>query len=163
MKKAGKIIASIFASIGIIVSLGAFGVALIAQFAQENPEEFSEAVGDGIEQASADLSDAEKEQAQQELDSFEEWFLNVDSQEMQGHGILGVLLSLVVLVTVLINVSSMPVITPAIASLAAVAGVLFCGLAITIVMVPTFIGSALVLVASFGEAKQPVTSDIENE
>lgn len=159
MKKAGKIIASIFASIGIIVSLAAFIVSLAAQGAQENPEEFSEAIGGGLEQ----LSDAQKEQAQQDLDSFEEWFLNVDSQEMRSHGILGALLSLVVLVTVLINVSSMPIITPAIASLAAVAGVLFCGLAITIVMVPTLIGSALVLVASFGEAKQPVTSDIENE
>lgn len=159
MKKAGKIIASIFASIGIIVSLGTFIVSLAAQGAQENPEEFSEIMGGGLEQ----LSDAQKEQAQQDLDSFEEWFLNVDSQEMRSHGILGVLLSLVVLVTVLINVSSMPVITPAIASLAAVAGVLFCGLAITIVMVPTLIGSALVLVVSFGEAKQPETSDIENE
>lgn len=163
MKKAGKIIASVFASIGIIVSLAAFIVGIVMQAAQENPEEFLDAMGEGIEQTTADLSDAEKEEVQQGEEFMKEWVLNTDFQEMQGHGILGALLSLVVLVTVLINVSSMPVITPAIASLAAVAGVLFCGLAITIVMVPTLIGSALVLVASFGEAKQPVTSDIENE
>lgn len=163
MKKAGKIIASIFASIGIIVSLVVFVVANVAQFAQENPEEFLDTIGDSLEQTTAELSDDEKEQAQQGLDSFEEWALNVDFKKMKGHGILGVLLSLVVLVTVLINVSSMPVITPAIASLAAAVGVLFGGLAITIVMVPTLIGAALVLVASFGEAKQPETSDIENE
>lgn len=162
MKKAGKIIASVFASIGIIVSLVVFVTAIVIQMAQENPEEFSEAIGEGMEQTTADLSDAEKEQAQQGAEFFEELVLNTDSQEMRGHGILGALLSLIVLVTVLINVSSMPVITPAIASLAAVAGVLFCGLAITIVMVPTLIGCALVLVASFGEAK-PVSSDGENE
>ncbi|MDE0093804.1 MAG: hypothetical protein OXO49_04770 [Gammaproteobacteria bacterium] len=162
MKKAGKIIASVFASIGIIVSLVVFVTAIVIQMAQENPEEFSEAIGEGMEQTTADLSDAEKEQAQQGAEFFEELVLNTDSQEMRGHGILGALLSLIVLVTVLINVSSMPVITPAIASLAAVAGVLFCGLAITIVMVPTLIGCALVLVASFGEAK-PVSSDVENE
>ncbi len=162
MKKAGKIIASVFASIGIIVSLVVFVTAIVMQVAQENPEEISEAIGDSMDQATADLSDAEKEQAQQSAEFIEDWMLNTDFQEMQGHGLLGTLLSLIVLVTVLINVSSMPVITPAIASLAAVAGVLFCGLAITIVMVPTLIGCALVLVASFGEAKA-VTSEIENE
>jgi len=162
MKKAGKIIASVFASIGIIVSLVVFVTAIAMQVAQENPEEISEAIGDSMDQATADLSDAEKEQAQQSAEFIEDWMLNTDFQEMQGHGLLGTLLSLVVLITVLINVRSMPIITPAIACLAAVAGVLFCGLAITIIMVPTLIGSALVLVASFGEAKA-VTSNIENE
>lgn len=162
MKKAGKIIASVFASIGIIASVVIFVTGIVMQAAQENPEELSKAIGDSIEQTTADLSDAEKEQAQQGGKFFEEWALNTDFQEWQSHGIRGVILSLVVLVTVLINVSSMPIVTPAIASLASVAGVLFCGLAITIIMVPTLIGSALVLVASFGEAK-PVTNNIENE
>ena len=149
MKKSGKIIASIFASLGIIVSIVIFVVAMGGQAAQEAPaDEVSKAIAEGLQESTSQMSDSERQQVEQVTEVIKGWTENTDFEQMKNQGILGAILSVVILVTVLINVPSMPFITPGIATVAALAGVIFCGIGIMIVMVPALIGSVLVLIPS---------------
>ncbi len=145
MKKAGKIIAAIFASLCIVVSLIVAGVALGGNFVQENPDIIQE----GMEEAGDTMSESEKEG----MEAAQELIGDADFEKMMRQGLVGAILSVVVLVTVLINVSSMPMVTPAIASVAALGGAIYCGIGIAIFMVPALIGSVLVLVANMKESK----------
>lgn len=145
MKKAGKIIAAIFASLSIVVSLIFAGIAFGGKFTQDNPDLIQES----LEEAGESLSESDME----EMEAVQELIGDVDFEKMMSQGLVGAILSVVVLVTVLINVSSMPMVTPAIASVAALGGAIYCGIGIAIFMVPALIGSVLVLVANMKESK----------
>lgn len=148
MKKAGKIIAAIFASINIVVALIQVVVGLGGQFAQDNPELIQES----MEQATANMPE-EQAAVQPDIDALEEQLGNLDFSKATSQGIVGAILSVIILVTVLINVSSMPFITPAIASVAALGGAIYCGWFLMPFMVLALIGSVLVLLANLKAAK----------
>lgn len=145
MKKAGKIIAAIFASLCIVVSLIVAGVALGGNLVQENPDIMQE----GMEEVGDTMSESEKES----MEAVQQIIGDADFDTMIRQGVVGAILSVIVLVTVLINVSSMPMVTPAVASVAALGGAIYCGIVIAIFMVPALIGSVLVLVANLKESK----------
>ena len=145
MKKAGKIIAAIFASICIIVSLITAGIAAAGKFAQENPELIQE----NMEQAGVTVSESDKT----DLEAFENLMKDVDFGKVISQGLVGAFLSVIVLITVLINVSKIPILTPAIASVAALVGAIYCGWLIAFFMVVALIGSVLVLIAKLQESR----------
>lgn len=150
MKKAGKIIAAIFASICIIVSLITAGVGWAGGFAQDNPDLIQEGLQTAAETDDG-LSEEQKqmqEDAMQDIQSSLEMMEDVNFAHWVRQGLVGALLSVVVLVTVLINVPNMPFITPAIASVAALGGAIYCGVVIMVFMVAALIGCILVLVAN---------------
>ena len=138
MRKAGKIIAAIFASICIVASLITVVVAIGAKGAQDDPEAFKKS----MREVSANASETEPDEATKIV---QDYFLNLNHEKVLSQGIVGAILSIVILVTVLINVPSMPIITPAIASIASLGGAIYCGWVIMMFMVITLIGSGLVL------------------
>ena len=144
MKKAGKIIASIFASICIVVSLITVGVGFAGEMANKDPD----ALKDAMQQSQTEMTEAEKEATK----AVGDFMMNIDHERMIPQGAVGALLSIVILVTVLINVPKIPIITPAIASVAALGGAIYCGMVIMIFMVVALIGCVLVLVANFQES-----------
>lgn len=159
MKKAGKIIAAIFASICIVVSLITAGVGWAGKFAQDNPDLIQEGLETAAE-TDASLSEEQKqmqEDAMQDIQTSLEMIGDVDFDfgHMTRQGLVGALLSVIVLVTVLINVPNMPFITPAIASVGALGGAIFCGWLIAVFLVPALIGSVLVLVANLTKEEEP--------
>lgn len=156
MKKAGKIIAAIFASLCIVVSLITAGVGWAGKFAQDNPDMIQDAVSTAAESDDS-LSDSEREMLEGFTDDegFQEAMATFDFDKMIPQGLVGALLSVIVLVTVLINVPNMPFITPAIASVAALGGAIYCGLLIAVFLVPALIGSVLVLVANLKKEEEP--------
>ena len=146
MKKAGKIIAAIFASICIVVSLITLGVGFTAKAVQEDPDAFKE----GMQQltAGADVPESEKEDVDASMEGTTDFLLNMDHKKMSSQGVVGAILSLIILVTVLINVPKMPIVTPAIASVASLGGAIYCGWLIMFFMGVALIGSVLVLIAN---------------
>ena len=163
MKKAGKIIAAIFASICIVVSLITAGTGWFLGFAQDNPNIIQEGLETAAE-TDASLSEEQKqmqEDAMQDIQAGLEMIEGVDFGQWTLQGLVGALLSVIVLVTVLINVPNMPFITPAIASVAALGGAIFCGWLIAVFLVPALIGSVLVLVANLKKEEEPSSEATE--
>lgn len=150
MRKAEKIIAAIFASICIVTSFITVIVAFGAKAAQKDPEAFKE---DFQQVMDADMSEADREQAEKLMKSVVDYFLELNHKKVLSQGIVGAILSIVILVTVLINYPSMPIVTPAIASLASLGGAIYCGWVIMMFMVITLIGSGLVLLANLQQPK----------
>ena len=150
MRKAGKIIAAIFASICIVASVITVGVALIAKFGQEDPEAFKEEFQQVMD---ADMSEAEREQAEKFMKSFVDYFLELNHKKVLSQGIVGAILSIIILVTVLMNLPNMPIVTPAIACVASLVGAIYCGWVILIFMVITLVASGLVLLANMQNEK----------
>ena len=113
--------------------------------AQEDPEAFSEA----LHENSSEMTETDVDLAE----TVEDFLLNLDHKQMRRQGIFGVILSIIILVSVLINVPKMPIVTPAIASISALVGAIYCGIGILICMVLALIGCILVLVAKLQEQK----------
>lgn len=145
MKKAGKIIAAVFASICIVVSLITAVTGMGGGFIQDNPDLMKE----GMEETGATMSDSEKEAMQ----ATGEILMEIDFEKMVPQGIVGVILSVIVLVSVLINVPKMPILTPAIAGVAAIGGGFYCGWLILFFMAVALIGCVLVLIGNLQESK----------
>lgn len=147
MKKAGKVVAAIFACICLVLSILVVILAQTTKTAQEDPEAFREK----MEQVTtdADVSDGDQEEIASFMETITDFFLELDLDYSKAisQGVVGSILSLVILITVLINVPKMPVSTPAIASIAALGGAIFCSL-IMLFMVIALIGSLLVLIAN---------------
>lgn len=146
MRTAGKVIAAIFASICIVASLTTIGFAFVAQAAQEDPA----ALTAEMEEITADSDVPESSQADVEagMEAAADFLLGIDAAKMRSQGIVGLILSLVILVTIFINIAKMPIITPAIASVAALGGAVYCGWVIMFFMVLALIGCVLVLIAN---------------
>ena len=145
MRKAGKIIAAIFASICIVASLITVGVALFAKIAQEDPEAFK---ADTYESMVANVSESDREDAEAVAQQVIDFTLDLNHKKVLSQGIVGAILSIIILVTVLINLPNTPIVTPAIASIASLVGAIYCGWLIMIFMAVTLIGSGLVLLAN---------------
>ena len=152
MRKAGKIIAAIFASICIVVSLGTVGVAFFAKIAQEDPEAFKEEFYKSSPTLEG-VSESEREIAEETMEGVLNWFLDLDHGWVLSQGIVGAILSIVILVTVLMNLPNMPIVTPAIACGASLVGAIYCGWLILIFMVITLFASGLVLLANMQKEK----------
>ncbi|MXZ54680.1 MAG: hypothetical protein F4227_06025 [Gammaproteobacteria bacterium] len=152
MKKAGKIIAAIFASICIVVSIVTVGVAFFAKIAQEDPEAFTE---EFYKSSSSfdNMSESEREIAEETMEDILNWILNLDHGKVLSQGIVGAILSIIILVTVLMNLPNMPIVTPAIACGASLVGAIYCGWLILIFMVITLFASGLVLLANMQNEK----------
>ena len=152
MRKAGKIIAAIFASICIVASLVTVGVAFVAKVAQEDPEAFKEEAF----QSSAPLdnmSASDREIAEETMKTVVDFFLNLKHGKVLSQGIVGAILSIIILVTVLLNLQNMPIVPPAIACGASLVGAIYCGWLILIFMVITLFASGLVLLANMQDQK----------
>ena len=143
--------AVIFASLCLVLSLLVIILAQVTKTAQEDPEAFREGMQEVT--ADADVSESDQEQVETVMESITDFFLNLDLDygKAMSQGVAGSILSLVILISVLINVPKMPIITPAIASVAALVGAIYCSL-IMWLMVIALIGSVLVLVAKLRES-----------
>ncbi len=151
MGKAGKIIASIFAIICLVLSLLVIVLAQVTKAAQEDPEAFKEKMHQVT--VDADVPEGDQEEVTAFMESITDFFLDLDLDyaKAMSQGVVGSILSLVILIAVLISVPKMPISTPAIASIAALGGAIYCSL-IMWLMVIALIGSVLVLVAKLRES-----------
>lgn len=154
MKKAGKIIAAIFASICIVVSLVTVGVAFFAKIAQEDPETFKEEFYKSASTSTLDnMSESEREIAEETMKTVVDFFLKLKHGKVLSQGIVGAILSIIILVTVLMNLQNMPIVPPTIACGASLVGAIYCGWLILIFMVITLFASGLVLLANMQNEK----------
>ena len=147
MRTAGKIIAAIFASICIVASVITFVLAFVAKTAQENPEEFKKEFSRSSS-ALETMSESEREAAEDAMKGVLDYFLGLEHAKVRSQGLVGAILSIVILVTVLVNLQNMPIVMPAIACGASVVGAIYCGWVIMIFMVITLFGSGLVLLSN---------------
>ena len=149
MSKAGKIIAAIFASICIVASLITVIVAIFAKVVQEDPEKFKAEIQEMV----ASSPESNRAQTEEGMKKVADYMLNLNHGKVLSQGVVGAILSIVILVTVLINLPSMPIVTPAVASIASLGGAIYCGWVIMVFMVITLIGSGLVLIANLQQDK----------
>lgn len=142
MKKAGKIVASIFAALGILVCVITLGISFTLQYVRDNPDSEMASHFDSA------LSDMEQDAPDFDTDDVDKFMEDRDFEKTITHSWVGALLFVIILVTVLINVPNMPFLTPAIAVVAAGGGAIFCGVGFMFLFVMALIGSVLVLVAN---------------
>ena len=143
-----------------MVSLVTVIVAFAAKVVQEDPDAFEE----GMQQITedADVPESDQEAVESGMKMAGEFMMNLDHTKMTSQGMVGAILSLVILVIVLIKIPSFPAITPAIASLAAIWGAIYCGTVIMIFMVIALIGCVLVLIPSLKESKTSSGRDVKD-
>lgn len=142
MKKAGKIVASIFASLGILVCLITLVISVVLQYVKDNPDSEMASHFDTA------LEEMEQETSEFNTDEVDDIMKDMDFEKTITHSWVGALLFVIILVTVLINVSNIPILTPIIAVVASGAGAIFCGVGFVFLFVMTLVGSVLVLVAN---------------
>ncbi|MYD46307.1 MAG: hypothetical protein F4W92_08150 [Gammaproteobacteria bacterium] len=145
MRKTGKIVAAVVASICIVVSLITAVYATMAKVAQGDPETFRARV---YERMLTNMPESNLEQAEATAKTIVDYTLELNHRKVLSQGIVGAILSIIILVTVLINLPNTPIVPPAIASIASLVGAIYCGWVIMIFMVVTLIGSGLVLIAN---------------
>ncbi|MCY3542406.1 MAG: hypothetical protein F4X56_07715 [Gammaproteobacteria bacterium] len=151
MKKAGKILAAVFAALCLVLSLLVVVLAQVTKSAQADPEAFKKRMEEVT--ADANVPEDDEEEIATFMESITDFFLDLDLNygKAMSQGVVGSILSLVVLIAILINVPKMPISTPVIASIAALGGAIYCSLLMWL-MVIALIGCVLVLVANLRES-----------
>ena len=142
MKKAGKIVGSIFASLGILVCLFTLVASAKLQHMKENPDSEAE------NQVHTSESDMDDVLADLDLDESDVSRQEVDFKRTMTHSWVGALLFGVILLGVSLNVPKDSFFTPLIAVVSAGGGAIFCGVGFAFLFVMALIGSLLVLIAN---------------
>ncbi|MCY3540702.1 MAG: hypothetical protein OXH31_02165 [Gammaproteobacteria bacterium] len=142
MKKAGKIVGSMFASLGILVCLFTLVASAKLQYMKENPDTEAESQ---IHSSETEMDDV---LADLDLDKLDESHQEVDYKKTMTHSWVGALLFGVILLGVLLNVPKDSFFTPSIAVVAAGAGAIVCGVGFAFLFGMALIGSGLVAVAN---------------
>lgn len=145
MIKAGKIVATIFALACLVLS--AFTVVLA--FASKSDQDIPESSTEETKHIAGDVNvpESDQEDIESAMDAVKFLSADVDFNKAISRGVVGCILSLVIVLSVFISVSKWPSLPPAIASVAALGGAIYCTL-ITWVFVLALIGTGLILVAS---------------
>ena len=149
-KKVGKVIASIFTLVYVVVSL----ITIAVGYSGKKAQEVLDALRKVLHENSSEMTESDMDLAE----SVEDLLLNLDHLKIRLQGIVAAILSIVVLVTVLVRVPQMPIIFLAIACVSALAGGIFCGIWILIYMVVARIGCIMVLVAGLQEQESVSTT-----
>lgn len=142
MKKAGKIVGSIFASFGILVCLFTLAASAKLQHMKENPDSEAES------QIHSSESEMDEVLASLDLDESAVSNQEVDFKKTMTHSWVGALLFGIILLGVLLNVPKDSFFTPLVAVVAAGGGAIFCGVGFAFIFVMALIGSVLVSVAN---------------
>ncbi|MXZ43579.1 MAG: hypothetical protein F4Z01_01160 [Gammaproteobacteria bacterium] len=149
MRKAGKIVATIFALACLVLSTFTVVLAFASKSDQENPEN---SAGE-MKQVTADdnATESDQEDIKTPTDAVKFLSEDVDFGKAMSRGSVRSILSLVIVVSVFVNVPKWPFLPPAIASVAAIGGAIYCTL-ITWIFVIALIGTVLVMVASLRQS-----------
>ncbi|MYD46186.1 MAG: hypothetical protein F4W92_07530 [Gammaproteobacteria bacterium] len=142
MKKEGKIVGSIFASLGVLVCLFTLVASTKLQHMKENPDSEAESQ---IRSSESEMDDVLAELGLDESDASRQ---EVDFKKTMTHSWVGALLFGIILLGVLLNVPKDSFFTPLIAVVAAGGGAVFCGVGFAFLFVMALIGSLLVMVAN---------------
>ncbi|MXZ56278.1 MAG: hypothetical protein F4227_05580 [Gammaproteobacteria bacterium] len=142
MKKAGKIVGSIFASLGILVCLFTLAASAKLQHMKENPDIEAQS------QIHSNESEMDEVLASLDLDESDVSNKELNFKKTMTHSWVGALLFGIILLCVLLNVPKDSFFTPLVAVVAAGGGAIFCGVGFAFLFVMALIGSLLVSVAN---------------
>ena len=142
MRQAGKIVGSVFASLGILVCLFTLVASVKLQHMAEPLDSESE--------SQMDSSESEMDEILSELglDENDVSHQEVDYKKTMMHSWVGAVLFAIILLGVLLNVPKDSFFTPFVAAVAAGAGAIFCGIGFAFIFVMALFGSLLMLVAN---------------